>query len=266
MSKIPSAIIGVLSQALPDFYTHDGINGLFLTASAPDSIPEGSKSNKVTTWLRAANNQCQNPLEVLSNILSDIMDKEPNGYNNDALQEAKLKIQQTLAKDSLKYMRGGYITRSGATPTQTLEKQAFNRGLEAVDTEIKRALDNVEKDPPAAISAAGNILETVFKNYLEHHKVAYSDKDTLKPLWEKVASHMGIRQKIEHEELAKIVSGLNKIVDGIIDLRNGKSSSHGKSESQIKAYTILPRHARLAIHSAHTISAYLLELIDGEQR
>ena len=75
-SKIPAATIGLLSQILPEYYTHDGLNGLFLTASAPENIPDGSKSSKVTTWLRAINNECDDPLEVLGNLLADFMDKE----------------------------------------------------------------------------------------------------------------------------------------------------------------------------------------------
>jgi hypothetical protein len=75
--KIPAATIGLLSQILPEYYTHDGLNGLFLTASAPDRIPECSKPSKVTTWLRSINGECDDPISVLGSVIEDFMDKEP---------------------------------------------------------------------------------------------------------------------------------------------------------------------------------------------
>lgn len=155
-------------------------------------------------------------------------------------------MKMNLKLRRLQYSAGHILHGGAASPTLSLKEYVSKNGLKGVEDEINRALDNVEKDPPAAIGAAGNILEAVFKYYLERNQVLYSEKDTLSPLWEKVATHMDIRKKLENEEVAKVVSGLNKIVDGILHLRNKKSSAHGKSESQIKAYTILPRHARLA--------------------
>ena len=270
--KIPASTIGLLSQIMSDNYSHSKIDSIFLTASAPDNIPEGSKPIKVMKWLRDINNECENPLEVLGNIIDDFMDNEHFNHNSwenntddeytQKRREAQEKIIKTLSKDGLSYARGGYISKGGSIPTISLQESVEKRGLSAVEIEINQALDNVEKDPMVAVHNAGSVLEAVFKNYLEHHKIVYSEKDTLAPLWDKVATNMNIRKKLENEEVAKIVSGLNKIVDGILHLRNKKSSAHGKSERQIKTYKILPRHSRLAIHSAHTVSAYVLELLE----
>jgi hypothetical protein len=100
-TKIPPATIGLLSTKLPDYYTHDQLNSLFLTASAPENIPEGSKSNKVTNWLRSINNQCDNPLEVLGSLLSDLMEKESDHLDLDTiaqLEDDRKKILECLAK------------------------------------------------------------------------------------------------------------------------------------------------------------------------
>lgn len=270
--KIPAAAIGLLSQILPDYYTHGGINSLFLTASAPEDVPEGNKSVKVQTWLRTINNNCPNPLEILGSVISDFMDGETHkSYYSSGSEdeyarkknETREKLVSTLAKDGLGYSRGGHITKGGSIPTQSLKESVSKQGLSAVDAEIKRALNNVEKDPLAAIHAAGSVVESSLKAYLDHHKLQYKDEsDTLSDLWKKVVDHVGINPKeLDDKDLKKIASGLYSIVDGTMHLRNKKSAAHGKSEEQLRQNTIRPRHARLAIHAAHTISAYILELI-----
>lgn len=273
-SKIPAATIGLLSQILPEYYTHDGLNGLFLTASAPDNIPDGSKSSKVTTWLRSINNECDEPLDVLGNLLADFMDREMYnqnryGFGGDEeyekkLNEAREKIVQSLAKDGLGYSRGGHITKGGSVATLSLQENVAKRGLSAVEIEIKRALANVESDPLAATHNAGCVLEASLKAYLTHHGIAYKEEsDTLSDLWKQVVEHIGIHPKeLDDKDLKKIASGLFNIVDGTMHLRNKKSSAHGKSEEQLRQSTIRPRHARLAIHAAHTVSAYVLELME----
>lgn len=274
--KIPAATIGLLSQILPDHYTHDGLNGLFLTASAPETIPEGSKPSKVTTWLRAINAECPDPLSVLGTIIEDFMDKEP--YNSNKffdkktdeeytrnLKEAQEKIALSLAKDGMKYSRGGHITKGGSVATISLQENVTKRGLSAVEIEIKRALSNVESDPLAATHNAGCVLEASLKAYLFHHRLTYKEEtDTLSDLWKKVVEHIGIHPKeLDDKDLKKIASGLFNIVDGTMHMRNKKSAAHGKSEEQLRQNTIRPRHARLAIHAAHTVSAYVLELMEA---
>jgi len=139
-------------------------------------------------------------------------------------------------------------------------------GLAAIQIEIDRALANVEKDPIAAAHNAGSVMEAALKAYLNHHKVAYKEEtDTLSDLWKSVVEHIGIHPKeMDDKDLKKIASGLFSIVDGTMHLRNKKSAAHGKSEAQMKENTIRPRHARLAIHAAHTVSAYVLELIEAK--
>ncbi len=49
---------------------------------------------------------------------------------------------------------------------------------------------------------------------------------------------------------------LSRLVDGIGALRTHASSAHGAGKKQ---YKLEPRHARLAIHSAHTVTLFILE-------
>lgn len=121
----------------------------------------------------------------------------------------------------------------------------------------------IEQDPHAAAQYAGNVLEATLKAYLDHRQTTYKSSDALADLWKLAAAQIGLRAADwDNKDLKKIASGLHSIVDGITHLRNTKSSAHGRSEEQRQNINIKPRHARLAIHSAHTVAAYVLELID----
>ncbi len=131
---------------------------------------------------------------------------------------------------------------------------------------MERSLKQVDADPNAAAHYAANILEATLKAYLVKKAIPFNDEsDTLNKLWESVRDHIGINPKdLATKDLKKIASGLNSIVDGTMFLRNKKSGAHGRTEQQTKENALRPRHARLAIHSAHTLAAYVLECLSGK--
>lgn len=269
--RIPTAIIGLLSQVFPDRYTQAGVDSLFLTAGAPEPIPAGSKATKVQAWLRQTNKVSPEPLKVLGLILDDFMEMqiESRAFWSDStdyaakLEAEKVRVREALARDGLIYLRGGTITKGAAVATLSLEENVKKHGLTSVDIEIKRAFTMIEQDPHAAAQYAGNVLEATLKAYLDHKQVAYKSSDTLVDLWKLAAAQIGLRAADwDSKDLKKIASGLHSIVDGIAHLRNTKSGAHGRSEEQRQNINIKPRHARLAIHSAHTVAAYVLELIE----
>lgn len=270
--KIPTAIIGLLSQLLPERYTHAGIDSLFQMADAPEDIPEGSKATKVQAWLRHTNRISPEPLKVLGVIIDDFMELHISDSSYwvtgsesqvEIFEREKQRVRETLAKDGLTYTRGGLISKGGSIPTLSLDESVKKHGLSSVDDEIKRALAMIETDPHAAAQYAGNVLEASLKAYLDHKEVTYKSGYALADLWKIAAAEMGLRAAdLDNDDLKKIVSGLHSIVSGVGQLRNAKSAAHGRSEEQRRGITLKPRHARLAIHAAHTVAAYVLELIE----
>ena len=270
--RIPTSIIGLLSQIFPDRYTQAEIDLPFLFSGASEPIPDGSKATKVQSWLRQINSTSAEPLKMLGAILDDFLEKQIPGNafwrlssGDDPvanLEAEKLRIRDTLAREGLTYVRGGNIVKGGAVSTLSLDESVKKHGFKSVDIEIQRALAQIEQDPHAAAQYAGNVLEASLKAYLDHKGKVYGNGDTLAELWKVAAEQIGLRPvDWDNKDLKKIASGLNNIVDGIAHLRNAKSGAHGKSEEQRRSITIKPRHARLAIHAAHTVSAYVLELI-----
>lgn len=272
MEKIPTRIIGLLSQVYSVRYTQAEVDSLFLYAGAPEDVPLGSKSTKIQEWLRAINKQSEEPLKVLGVILEDFMERskprtapwDSVGHENwQGIDEDQQKIRETLAADGISYLRGGELCTPGATPTHSLLEITTKNGLATVEIEIQRAISRVEDDPHAAVHYAGNVLEAALKAYLDSKGREYGGSDGLAELWRLAAEQIGLRPaEWDSKDLKKIASGLNSIVDGVAHLRNNKSGAHGKSEEQARSFIVKPRHARLAIHAAHSVAAYVLELID----
>ena len=82
-------------------------------------------------------------------------------------------------------------------------------------------------------------------------------KKDLKPTWAVVRDSLNFDpSRIEDRDLKEIFSGLAGVISGIGALRTHASSAHGAGK---KIYRVEPRHARLAVHSAHTMALFVLE-------
>ena len=82
-------------------------------------------------------------------------------------------------------------------------------------------------------------------------------KQDLQPLWTVVRKHLGLDQsRIADRDILEIMSGIFAVVNGIGALRSHASSAHGAGS---RTYKLEPRHARLAVHSAHTLVLFILE-------
>ena len=111
----PQAVIGVLSEILPNWTSHDTLNSLFMYAGAPGEPPEGSKPAKVQAWLLRTNKDMKiRPLEVLGKILEKYLEDEPDEQWDDQpgfklKKERNDRLRQVLAKCGLTYTRGGIV-------------------------------------------------------------------------------------------------------------------------------------------------------------
>ena len=151
-----------------------------------------------------------------------------------------------------------------ALPTKSLNQVLKDRDLAGVDKELERALANVEKDPPAAITAACSILESLFKVYIEDNSAEMPADQSLKPLWKAASKHLGLDpSSMEDDDVKKVLSGLNSVVDGIGSLRTHTGSAHGRGR---RAYRVHARHARLTVHASHTLVAFFIQTWDERKR
>lgn len=175
-------------------------------------------------------------------------------------KEFKDKLEAVLSRCNLTYITGGIISDGSSAPSRSLAELIKGRDIPSIDAEFNRELANVNSEPREAVSAACNILESIFKTYIADEKLGMPQKQDLQNVWKVVRSDLGFDPgSLEDDDLKKILSGVLSVVDGIGAFRTHASSAHGQGR---KIYNLKPRHARLAIHSAHTIALFVLETWD----
>ena len=269
---IPAPIIAVLADNLYDIESHAGLDNLFLYADAPGDPPEGSKPVKTHAWLRRINKESDFPLNVLGKLIETYMELpdelETDNYNlgvnvSEQKQEFKVKLKNILQRCNLTYHTGGVISDGSSAPSKSLSDLIKGRDIPSIESEFNRALENVNSDPREAVSAACNILESIFKVYIADEKLPAPQKQDLQGVWKVVRSDLGFDTKlVQDDDLKRVLSGILSIVDGIGAFRTHASSAHGQGR---KIYNLKPRHARLAIHSAHTLALFVLETWDEKR-
>lgn len=264
---IPAAVLSVCAEITANRETHATLDSLYTYAGAPGEPPAGSKPAKAQAWLRFTNKDANvKPLEVLGRLIEKYMEiplDPDNSWDQEQIKDRE-RIEKVLAQCELQYIKGGKVVGSLGAVSRTLEEFIKDRDLVSIEAEFNRALSNVEHNPREAVSAASNILESVCKVYIAEEGIEAPAKQDLKPVWNVVRKHLGFDPSVvEDQDLQTILTGLFAVVDGIGALRTHASSAHGAGK---KSYKLEPRHARLAIHAAHTVALYVMESWDKRKK
>jgi hypothetical protein len=270
--NIPSSIIGIVADKLSTFYTHAELDVQFMYAEAPGEPPVASKVAKIREWLIRCNKDAATaPFTVLGKLIEDYMEREvpssndryisyePTTYQIEWINDRR-SVESALERHGFSYFKGGTIRKIGNTgATQTLNELLSNHDHTAIDDEFKRTIENIEADPPAALTGACTIVESLCKVYIAaHDDLEMPKKETISALWNVVKKHLGLDPRvIEDEDLKKIITGTGSIVEGLGALRTHAGSAHGRNNGT--RYKLKPRHVRLAVHAAHTLVTFVLE-------
>ena len=266
-SRLPAHLISVLSEELSQAETHATLDNLFMYANAPGEPPPGSKLAKSQEWLRRINNDDDcDILEIIGRLIEGYMEPplpkkdapwSPESCLTDVQIDRMERLKQSLTRANLQYIPGGMVTHISGSASRSLKDIISKLDYAAIDQEFERALRNVETSPREAVSAASNILESVCKTYITEEGLTPPSKQDLQPVWKVVRDDLGlIPGQIEDRDLQEILSGIFATVSGIGALRTHASSAHGEG---VKTYKLKPRHARLAVHAAHTLVTFILE-------
>lgn len=82
-------------------------------------------------------------------------------------------------------------------------------------------------------------------------------------MWKVVRKELAFdSSRLEDRDLQQILAGVISTVDGIASLRTHASTAHAQGR---KRYRLQPRHARLAVHAAHTVAAFVIETWDAQK-
>lgn len=270
-TTIPRPLIAAASEVISGYYTKDWIKTTLTGLNPIILLSDESKLKICRKWFELSNRMPEiDNLRNLEFILEEFMEREfqspQDQYDAEKIENVTNQreyIKNALARHGLAYFPGGYIRHSGfSSPTRSFEQILKAKDLPAVDQEFVRALDTIESDPPSSLTAACATIEALCKAYIAEKSLELPKDQSVKPLWNIVRRDLGFDpSRVEDDDVKKILSGLSSIVDGLGALRTHAGSAHGRDK---KAYKVQPRHAKLAVHAAHTLATFVIETYERQ--
>lgn len=216
----------------------------------------------------------------VSDLLGFLFSKEQfaeilRGYTPDEIDTTYQKIIATVL-DQLNgqlYFGGHELVRVGerfvvqkkgavatvAAPTVKIIDQAYIVSIS------ERAMKDVsEGNYDSAITKCRTLLEEVFFYAIEKKNETPSTKGDIGKLYSQVKSlyHMH-QQKDQDNRINALLSGLEKILTAISEMRNKSSDAHGAGSNRIK---LEEHHARLFVNSAMTMAEFVLSVCEHQTK
>lgn len=254
---LPLAVSSIVGQVLGStIYHHKTLENLFYRAGAVGDVPDGNCVTKCQSWLERLHSEVEDPVHVLGRVVEEFMEVDHPGWEDQA--EGRRQIGEVLARFGMSYLQGGHISSlAEVDSTRSVLEHLRERSLDSVEEEVQRSLKHAVSDPAAAVTAACAVVESMCKVYIDDHGLDLPTKQDVGHLWKVVSKHVGFDPgSKEDNDVRQVLSGLVSVVTGIGALRTHAGSAHGRGRNR---YRLQPRHARLAIHAAHTVVGFLLE-------
>lgn len=112
----------------------------------------------------------------------------------------------------------------------------------------------------SALTEARTLLEETFCYVVELRGEQPSSKGDINRLYSQVSDLYGMHATKEMDvRVRTLISGLNKVISAISDMRNNNSDAHGVGERRV---SIRDYHARLAVNSAATLADFILSVAE----
>lgn len=167
-----------------------------------------------------------------------------------------------LERDGYLYEGHQLRSKEGALGIRELERATEKLDAGHLREHIRRMSAFVNTDPALAIGAAKELVEGCCKTILHAREKPVDDKPDLPKLMRRVADELGVlpeevpEQAKGRDAILRTLGSLANIVQGLAELRNLYGTGHGKDGRWIGVH---PRHARLALGSASTLTTFLME-------
>lgn len=154
-------------------------------------------------------------------------------------------------------IRGKYIVRKIDSKVEIEVPKIQMIDREYIRDISERALCDVEDgNYDSAITKSRTLLEEVFCYVIEKKKEVPSTSGKIDVLYKQVKDLYNMHaDKDTDRRINKLISGLEKIVSAISEMRNKDSDAHGIGSKRIK---IDDYHARLFVNSAMTMADFIL--------
>ena len=182
-----------------------------------------------------------------------------------------------------RYLRGdGYelYIRYNISSMPIYGVRKIETGIDIQEKSIQQYLDSeyvlskvnlmksmVKTNTDLALGSAKELLEIVCKSILSEKKISYTDDMTLPKLFKETINSVGILESSSasnkeqaDRSIRQILSGLNSVIQGVSELRNGYGSGHGK-EASFKR--LEPQYVEFVVSIVSNIVVFILQ-INGE--
>lgn len=199
-------------------------------------------------------------LTVYENVLTSLEDHAENGQEWAASCFKSLK--KWIERDGFSYSGGKLSPVGKHHGLEHISDAVSPLDLPELHRQIHRMQAAVEDDPALAIGTAKELVESVCKTILEQRQLAFAEDADIVQLVKEARKALGlIPESIPNsakgaESIRRLLSNLGNVAQGLGELRNLYGTGHGKAGA-VKGLS--PRHARLAVGTAATLSTFLLE-------
>lgn len=234
-----------------------------MESGAPGDVPPGNCETKCALWLRRCNEDPSvDPLAVLGQVIQKFMD-QPLDWRPE-IADGQHRIRESLAKNQLTYQINGFVTLAGTSlAAKTLADYLKAGDFASIEVEFDRAINQLDRDPHAAITAASSIIEALCKTYIGTFGLEMPANQSIGPVWRVVQGHLGLNLDATlRDDQKRVLQGLASIVDGVGAYRTHIGSAHGRG---LNPPQIAVPEARLAVNAAHSLVIFVMELWHAAQ-
>jgi len=204
-------------------------------------------------------------LVVYQNALAQLEEqaRHPSPWDNgDWAQKRFSSLKKWIERDGFRYENRTLLPVGAVAPLEAVEDAVRNLDLPELLRQIARMRSSVDEDPALAIGTAKELVETTCKTILLERRVEFSPSADVGELVKKAREVLHLLPEDIPESakgaqtIRKLLSNLGTIGQSLGELRNLYGSGHGRPGG---ARGLGPRHARLAVGSAATLTLFLFE-------
>lgn len=169
--------------------------------------------------------------------------------------------ERALRIDALKPILAKYENNGGGLILTPAVNRISHRYIRDISERAYKDIDDGEFD--SALTKAKTLLEEVFCYVLERKGIAKSKNEDIFSLYNKAKTALGMRQNSDYDKrVNSLLSGLEKILQAISEMRNAQSDAHGVGSTRIN---IKCHHARLFVNAAQTMADFVLSVVEGSE-
>lgn len=242
------------------------IHGFLMECGIDPSHGSGSRLPALRDCLRWASNQPDGEA-IIRRTIEKVAD--PRNYSNapEKVEAVQVYLNQNLNPDGFEVVvqAGKAVLRplnEASSVVGAVAEKAAPLDFGTVSRDLDRAIENAERDPEDAVTAACATLEAVCRSILVELGLPLPAKKEISSLMRAVQEPLGLspgRNDLPDlivQDIRKVLSGITTTAEGIGALRTHGGDAHGRERGHRR---IDPRIARLAIHASSTVALFLIE-------